>query len=153
MKAAYVKKKGREAEHDVIGPLQAWWRRVEPAAVFFRTPRSGGWSNAAATGMKTRGDLCYDPTTCSRFPFSVEVKHQAVVTRGAIDNFVAFERSSIDKFWRQCTAAAEKDGLRPLLVFRGNRMPFRCAFLIGGQRVVRFFETFLDYDPSRFLET
>lgn len=152
MNPAYCKAKGREAEHDVIAPLQEWWRRVEPAAVFFRTPRSGGWSNAAATGMKTRGDLCYDPTTCSRFPFSVEVKNHKTIIAGAIERFVADDKSSLEKFWNQCVKAAALEGLAPLLVFRGNRMPFRVAYLDeDSNRHVRLLSTFLTNDPNRFL--
>lgn len=96
--------------------------------------------------------MCYDPLTCKRWPFSVECKHQKIVTPGAIENFVHGRKSTIDKFWKQCCTAAEKDGVWPLLVFRGDKMPFRVAYrsLSTGGVMVRLLESFLMYDPLGF---
>lgn len=128
--------KGAEGELEVAKSLQAWWRQLEPDAVFVRTPRSGGWASSHTAGFKARGDVMVDRELCRQFPFSVEVKwrRQAMhvgsgrkrrYRRGAwsLEKFLAGDpRSPVLGWWRQCVEAATKDGLRPILWFRGNNM-------------------------------
>ena len=104
--------------------------------------------------MKTQGDICYDPTTCSLWPFSVEVKHHKVVTLSKIEKFVEGKKSKlIEKFWNQCTKAAANDGGIPILVLRGDRMPFRVIFDFPNSiRKVQLLESFVRYDPGFFLK-
>ncbi len=124
------KVKGARGELEAVAILQPWWRRLEPEAVFARTPGSGGWSTSKTFSLKCRGDIMVDPETCKRFPFSVEVKFQKVITLAAIEHFIAGEASPINAFWQQCLDAAEFDNLEPLLLFRGNRMPWRACYLV-----------------------
>jgi len=147
----------KKAERDVAKELQDWWRRLEPRARFSRTPGSGGWATARAfdgARAKMRGDVTV-VSGAVRWPFSVEVKFRDEVTPGAIERFLVGQRSVIDRWWRQCCAAAEKDGLRPLLVFRGDRMPWRVVYQEAGEERprLRLLSTLVRYDPEPFAKS
>ncbi len=147
MKSA--RQKGNKAEREVAAFLQAWWRVLEPEAVFFRTPGSGAWASThQTTGMKSRGDIMVNPETCKFFNFSVEVKHRAVITPAAIRHFEEGVKSPINAYWKQCVDNAAKDGLNPMLVFRGNRQPWRAAVLRSdGERWVTSLDSLCGCSP------
>ncbi len=142
--------KGSTAERKVAALLQAWWRSLESEAVFFRTPASGAWASThTSSGMKARGDIMVNPETCKLFDFSVEVKHRAVITPIAIEHFVDGKKSPINGYWKQCTENAEKDGLQPMLVFRGNRQEWKVALMQGKERVVLYLEHLMRLTPEQ----
>ena len=142
--------KGARGEREVAKALELWWRGLEPATVFVRTPRSGGWANKRATGFKARGDIMFDPSTCDLFPFSVEVKWRATITPIAVDYFALGKPSKITGYWEQCERAAKDDGLRPLLVFRGNKMAWWVSYVEGGCFVLERLSQFVARDPAKF---
>lgn len=145
-------KNWKQAERDVAEDFEAWWQAVEPGARFGRTPGSGAFATARALqGFKMRGDVMVDGA--ERWPFCVEVKFRKRVTLGAIDNYIMGRPSELDGYWKQVVVSAEKDGATPLLVFRGNRMPWRALFLLHPEDLrpqLRLFESFLALDPLRF---
>lgn len=110
-----MSKKGPSGELEVAKILQPWWRQLEPAAQFVRTPGSGGWRHARIFG--SRGDLMADKETCKLFPFSLEVKRREGWT---YDWFLGFKPSPVWKWWKQTQQAATDDGRRPMLWFRKN---------------------------------
>jgi hypothetical protein len=122
------RQKGARAERDVAGILEDWWRQIEPACIFKRTPGSGGWAakGGARGEFGTAGDLV---TTAKLFPWCVEVKsREAWVWR----TLLAGKPSPVLKWWEQsCTAAAETPRMSPLLVFRHRREPW---YVIGRSR-------------------
>jgi hypothetical protein len=71
---------------------------------------------------------------------SIEVKRQ--------------EQLSVNTWWQQCTAAAERNNEHPVLLYRQNRKKWRCVTLVwlhlpgGAQQQVRAefdFDTFLHW--------
>lgn len=144
--------KGSKAEREVAKILEVWWRTFEPEAVFFRTPGSGAWASThQTTGMKSRGDIMVNPEKCKQFNFSVEVKHRAVITPAAIKHFEEGKRSPINAYWKQCEDNAAKDGLYPLLVFRGNRMSWMAAIMVDTKRWVLPLKSLVQYWPDEVL--
>lgn len=124
----HAKGKGADGELQVIRLIQPWWRRLEPEALFVRTPGSGGWKYASS--FKARGDLQVNPATTLLFPFSVEVKWR----NGWSDEFLFGRRpgqehlgdaSPVWDWWYQCCDAAQDDGFQPMLWFRKDRAPWR----------------------------
>jgi hypothetical protein len=143
--------KGRVAELKVRDFLQEWWRQLEPEARFVRTPRSGGWGVTAGAEFQARGDIMVGKKNCKRFPFCVEVKWRKTVLDSSVEHFFEGKESPVDSFWAQCQEAATHDGLRPLLIFRGNRMPWRAVWIdTRGRRRIALLETFLKYEPETF---
>ncbi len=69
-----------------------------------------------------------------RWPFCVEVKWRSAINPNQIDRFIAGKSKTLGDYWEHCVADAEKTGLAPLLVMRGNRlengrsMPWWCVF-------------------------
>lgn len=123
----HAKGKGARGELQVIKLVQPWWRRLEPEAVFVRTPGSGGWRHAPA--FKARGDLLVDPQTTKLFPFSVECKWQEGWGTGLLFGDYTGKRHGDDSspiwgWWAQCCEAARVDGLLPMLWFRKNSSPW-----------------------------
>lgn len=121
------KGKGARGELQVIKVVQPWWSRLEPEAVFVRTPGSGGWRHAPA--FKARGDLLVDPQTTKFFPFSIECKWQEGWGTGLLFGVYTGKRQGDDSspiwgWWAQCCEAARVDGLRPMLWFRKNGSPW-----------------------------
>lgn len=144
-------RKGRVAELKIRDLLQAWWRQLEPEAKFVRTPRSGGWGVSAGAEFQARGDIMVGKKNCKRFPFCVEVKWRKNVVNSSVEHFFEGKESPVDDYWAQCQEAATHDGLRPLLVFRGNNMPWRVVWLDdSGTRQMRLFESFARLDPASF---
>lgn len=109
--------KGKRAELDVAHKMQAWWRQLEPEAVFRRTPMSGGWSSDPA--FNVRGDLV---TSAKRFPWCVEVKKREA---WSLENFLAGKPSPVWGWWNQAQRQANDLGMEPMLLFCANRMPWR----------------------------
>jgi hypothetical protein len=144
-------RKGRVAELQVRDFLQAWWRQLEPEARFVRTPRSGGWGVTAGAEFQARGDIMVGKKNCKRFPFCVEVKWHKTVVDGSVEHFIEGKESPVNAFWAQCQEAASHDGLRPLLIFRGNNMPWRVVWLDAKRgRQIRLLESFVRLDPEAF---
>jgi hypothetical protein len=113
------REKGAKAELEVAALLQAWWAQVEPAAVFKRTPQSGGWGGKEVrAAFRSAGDVMTDSKT---FPFAVEVKRRE---RWAWKPFLAGKPSPVWAWWRQAQAQAEEMVLTPTLWFRRSRAPW-----------------------------
>lgn len=147
------KQKGARGELQAVAFLQEWWRRLEPEARFVRTPRSGGWGVHAGAGFKARGDVMFDPSTCRLFPFSVEVKWRKVITQAAIEHFFVGQASPIHGYWVQCCDAATSDGLEPLLLFRGDRMPWRACYRTRQRsRTIVLVDHLVTLDPALFVK-
>lgn len=120
----HSKRKGAKAELEVIRIIQPWWRRLEPQALFVRTPGSGGWKHS--TSFKARGDLQVDPKTTLLFPFSVEVKKREGWSDGLLFGRTTGhgDASPIWGWWNQICKAAHDDGFRPMLWFTKNNSPW-----------------------------
>ncbi len=123
----HSKRKGAAAELEAIRIIQPWWRRLEPQALFVRTPGSGGWKHS--TSFKARGDLQVDPKTTLLFPFSVEVKKREGWSDGllfgrATGRAAGDDSSPIWGWWAQVKKAAVDDGFRPMLWFTKNNAPW-----------------------------
>ncbi len=123
----HAKRKGAKAELEVIAIVQPWWRRLEPQALFVRTPGSGGWKHSAS--FKARGDLQVDPKTTLLFPFSVEVKKREGWSDGllfgrAVGREHVGDASPIWGWWAQVCKAAQDDGFRPMMWFTKNNSPW-----------------------------
>lgn len=111
--------KGNVAEREVAALIQTWWRQLEPACTYVRTPLSGGWSTPELrTAYSAAGDLMTDAT---RFPFAVEVKRRE---SWSMANFVAGKASPVWGWWVQCQAAAAEMNAQPMLWVRRSREPW-----------------------------
>lgn len=110
--------KGRRGELEIAHTLQLWWRKVEPAALFIRTPLSGGWSHntKAAAHFKASGDVM---TTAAQFPFCVEVKWREGWDP---DRLLDCKPTACWAWWIQCQVAATKQGEVPCMFMRRNRV-------------------------------
>lgn len=124
-----ARSKGNRGENEVAKLLQAWWRRLEPEARFFRTPSSGGWSTPELRGAtRTAGDVT---TTSQTFPFTTEVKRNEGWSWPVL---LAGKPSPVLGWWRQAWDEAEEEKRRPLLLFRHSREPWHAmieASLLG----------------------
>jgi hypothetical protein len=110
------KRKGSVGELEVAKVLQAWWRDLEPEAIFKRTPQSGGWAKADARGaFQTSGDIVTD---AREFPFSVEVKRREGFKW---EQLLKGSRSPAWAWWRQAQSQAAESNLVPMLWIRKNR--------------------------------
>lgn len=109
--------KGASAEREVAALVQAWWRQLEPACIFKRTPMSGGWGHgtAARATFKTGSDLVTD---AKHFPFSVEVKRREAWTWTEL---IAGRRSPVWGWWEQAYRQGLEADLVPMLWFRQSR--------------------------------
>lgn len=112
--------KGRRGELMVAKILMEWWRKLEPAASFIRTPLSGGWQHSdrkVAAHFKACGDVM---TTAAYFPFCVEVKWRE---RWSPNHFLDGHGGPPWDWWKQTSrAAAEQDGV-PMMWMRRNYIP------------------------------
>ncbi len=142
------KGKGAKGELEAAALLQAWWRRLEPDTVLRRTPGSGGWTRSR--GDHAKGDVRPEPGTCSLWGFSVGIKRREECDEAAIANFIRGGLSPVWGWWEQCVRGAEHDGLRPLLLCRGNRMPWSCVLEEGGRIWLFREEAFFALDPAWF---
>jgi hypothetical protein len=108
--------KGSVAEREVAALIQEWWRRLEPDAVFVRTPLSGGWGGPTVRKeFQAAGDLM---STSREFPFAVEVKRRE---GWKLDRVIAGKKSPVWGWWRQCQKAAVEMGKIPQMWMRQNR--------------------------------
>jgi hypothetical protein len=111
--------KGKVAEREVVGIIQAWWRQLEPKSVFLRTPMSGGWQfGNARENFKTAADIMTDS---QYFPFSVEVKRREGF---AWKNFVSGKQSPVMNWWAQAREQARESKRVAMLWFRKSHMPW-----------------------------
>ena len=118
--------KGSVAEREVAGMLAAWWRTIEPAAEFVRTPLSGGWSTPTVrSGFRASGDIM---TTSPTFPFAVEVKRREGF---AWSTLLAGRASPVWGWWGQATKAAREQGGTPMLWLKHNGEPWRVIVPVG----------------------
>lgn len=111
-------RKGNEAELEVAKLIQPWWRRLDPGAIFVRTPRSGGWTQGRDV-FDARGDLM--SKTTARFPWCVEVKRREA---WSFDVFLAGDASPVWKWWFGACFDAQQARLHPMLWVRQNRRPW-----------------------------
>lgn len=156
---SYANVKGDRGERAVVKVLQAWWRQVEPDALFARTPDSGAWRTTHGAGFMAAGDVQVgrvDTPEKSRWPFSVEVKWRARVTQGVIDKFVQGTSKVANAYWAKCCHDADEAGMLPMLVMRGNRMDWWVVFQEHRQGVyltrVCLLDEFVLHDPRLFLK-
>ena len=115
------RKKGSKAEREIAVLLAGWWSKVEPDAIWKRTPLSGGWADAGAhAGFNASGDLM---TTAVHFPFCVEVKKREA---WSVDAFMKNpKKSPVMAWWDQAIVQANEMNKLPLLIFAKNRQPWR----------------------------
>lgn len=109
-----ARRKGNEAEREVAALLETWWRRLDPAARFVRTPLSGGWTHGR-DDFGARGDLMSksDPP----FPWCVEVKRRE---RWNLDRVLRGQASPLWGWWRQACDDAAAARLAAMLWARQN---------------------------------
>lgn len=120
MSGSASKRKGANAELEVASLLQKWWHKVEPTAVFKRTPGSGGWAHGLQ--FKSKGDIIVTTETgYSRFPFFVEVKR---FESFSLKNFLKGGKSPIRKHWEKAKQQAAVEGKWPMLFVRRSREPW-----------------------------
>lgn len=111
--------KGSRAELEVVALIQPWWQRVEPGALFVRTPLSGGWGKPEhREGFQSGGDIM---TTAKRWPWCVEVKRREGWTETTLR---AGRPSPVWGWWRQAIVAANEMGKAPALFFRKSHHPW-----------------------------
>lgn len=120
------RRKGNSAEIEVAKFIEPWWRQIDPACKFVRTPLSGGWGNTKSgftspvrVGFKASGDLM---TNAILFPWSVEVKRREAWTW---DNVLRSKPSPVWDWWRRTQADAREASLEPMLWLRRSREPWR----------------------------
>jgi len=115
------RQKGSKAEREIAVLLAGWWSKVEPDAIWKRTPLSGGWADAGTrAGFNASGDLM---TTAQHFPFCVEVKKREA---WSVDAFVKSpKKSPVMAWWDQAIVQAKEMSKLPLLIFSKNRQPWR----------------------------
>lgn len=114
------RRKGSRGELEVAHIIKAWWAKLEPAALFIRTPLSGGWqhSSTAASHYNACGDIM---TTARYFPFCVEVKWRE---QWSVDSFLDGKPATPWGWWRQTVQAAAKQARHvPMMWMRRNRVP------------------------------
>lgn len=110
------RQKGSRAELEVAADLQAWWRKADRAALFVRTPLSGGWGQPQhREGFKTSGDLM---TTSEIFSWVVEVKRREGWSWSML---LAAKKSPVWGWWLQTENAAKEQKGTPVLFLRHNR--------------------------------
>ena len=115
------RQKGSKAEREIAVLLAGWWSKVEPDAIWKRTPLSGGWADAGTrAGFNASGDLM---TTAQQFPFCVEVKKREA---WSVDAFMKTpKKSPVMAWWDQAIIQAKEMSKEPLLIFAKNRQPWR----------------------------
>lgn len=111
-------RKGNEGELEVVKLLEPWWRKLEPEALFVRTPRSGGWL-AGRDHFDARGDLMVQHAP--RFPWLVEVKRREA---WALENFEQGKPTAVWAWWNHACEDARHAGRKPMLWFRRNKLPW-----------------------------
>ena len=128
----HSRRKGNKGELEVAKLLKAWWRQLEPKALFVRTPLSGGLQYGHE--FDASGDLM--TAHAKRFPFSVEVKREE---GWSFDVMLSGKPSPVWRFWRQCQRDAAKVNREPMLWFRKSRQPWlvllRYEFVTGTKGV------------------
>lgn len=113
-------RKGKAGEREVAALVQEWWRKLEPEAVFVRTPQSGGWGTPKLRGeFKAAGDLMV--AEAPQFPFTIEVKREQ---GWSPTRFLNGGTSPVWGWWQQVQKAALEEGRVPMLWFRRNRAPW-----------------------------
>jgi Holliday junction resolvase len=131
-----IRQKGQEGEREIQRALEPIVRRVMQATQAGNYPLPDKPivqrnQNQSAVGGN---DLS------NTFGMSIEVKRQ--------------EQLSVNTWWQQCTAAAERNNEHPVLLYRQNRKKWRCVTLVwlhlpgGAQQQVRAefdFDTFLHW--------
>lgn len=137
------RQKGSKAEREIAVLLAGWWSKVEPDAIWKRTPLSGGWADAGTrAGFNASGDLM---TTAQHFPFCVEVKKREA---WSVDAFMKTpKKSPVMAWWDQAIVQANEMSKEPLLIFAKNRQPWRVLMIetnvlyadFGLTPLVRFF--------------
>lgn len=111
------KEKGNNFERKVAGLLTKW-----SGVKFLRTPSSGAIHNFK--DRRVVSDIV-PPLSFGEFPFSIECKN--VNCSWEFSALLEGTSETLKKHWKQCCEDAQREGLRPLLVFTKNFRNIYCV--------------------------
>lgn len=104
------KEKGNNFERKVANMLSNW-----SGCKFLRTPASGAIHNF--NDKRVVSDIV-PPLSIGKFPFSIECK--CVECSWEFSTLISGTSQTINEHWKQSCEDAEREGLRPMLVFSKN---------------------------------